>query len=449
MANTDEIDEIAVQAYIYAYPLLLMELTRQSGTNVTAPIDSCAPMNQFAHLRTFPDATFKSVVRPNADTLYSSAWLDLSQEPMVLSVPETDRYYMMPMLDMWTDVVAAPGTRTTGNGAGNFAIIAPDWEGTLPENVQPIRLTTNLGWIGGRTQTNGTDDYEHVGAIQDQYKLTPLSQWGTPYDPPTSLPPGTCDTSVAPPDQVAAMDAETYFTLFAELLKQNAPHAIDWSIVQQLQKIGIVVGEDFDFASLEPEIQSALEASVTQGYDAIINKIESGDYVNGWKIAREFKGTYGGAYLQRAYVDFKGLGVNSPEDAIYPFSPVYQPGSPYTGSNNYVLHFDADELPPVEAFWSVTMYNSGGYFIDNPIDRYAIGDHDALQYNSDGSLDLYIQHDSPGTDKESNWLPAPADEFNVVMRLYWPSFEIMTGEWNPPPIKLVSMTLEKDKYLLD
>ena len=231
IANTEEIDEIAVQAYIYAYPLVLMELTRQAATNVTAPIDSCAPMNQFAHLREFPDVSFKVVNRPNVDTLYSSAWLDVSSEPLVLSVPETDRYYLMPILDMWTDVVATPGSRTTGEGAGNFAIVGPDWEGTLPNDVQPISLTTNIGWILGRTQTNGTADYDHVNQIQDQYTLTPLSQWGTnPVLPhqytltplsqwgtnpvlPPSLSEETCDTSIETLDLIADMDAETYFTL--------------------------------------------------------------------------------------------------------------------------------------------------------------------------------------------------------------------------------------------
>jgi len=440
MAQTvsDDIADIATQAYIYAYPMVLMEKTRQVGTNVTQPIDSCAPMNQFAHLRAFPDASFRNVVRPNVDTLYSIAWVDLSDEPLVISVPDTDRYYLLPILDMWTDVVAAPGTRTTGNSAGNFVLVGPDWEGALPENLIPITFTTNVGWMVGRTQTNGKDDYEHVWAIQDRYKLTPLSQWLTGAVPPLSAIAETCDESVNPPEQVAAMDADTFFSLFAALLKENPPHLIDWGMVQQLEKIGVVVGEDFNFDELDSKTQAALNAAVTEGLELIASKPLGGEFVNGWNISREFMGTYGAAYWQRANIALIGLGANPPEDAIYPLTLADPDGNPYQGGEDYVLHFDADQLPPVGAFWSVTLYDSDGYLVDNPIDRYALGDRDDLLYNSDGSLDIFVQSASPGELLDSNWLPAPAEgEFNLTMRLYWPSLDVLTGVWNPPPVSIV------------
>ncbi len=439
---SDEIADIATQAYIYAYPLVLMEKTRQASTNVKQPSDTCAPMNQFANVREFPDASFKNVVRPNVDTLYSSAFIDLSNEPLVLSLPDTDRYYLMQSMDMWTDVVAAPGTRTTGNGAGNFVLVGPDWDDdldSLPENLIPIPFTTNLGWIIGRTQTNGSDDYEKVWAIQDQYQLTPLSQWSTGVFFPSGLSEETCDDSVNPPEQVADMDADTFFGLFAELLKQNVPHPIDWGMVQQLEKIGLVVGEDFDFDALDRKTKIALNASVNKGLELIADKPTAGDAVNGWIVAREFKGTYGGSYWQRANAAFKGLGNNSPEDAVYPVTFVDENGEFYEGGNNYVLHFNADELPPVNAFWSVTLYDPDGYLVANSINRYAIGDRDNLDYNADGSLDIYIQSNSPGDSLESNWLPAPDEgEFNLVMRLYWPNLDILTGVWNPPAVSKVS-----------
>ena len=432
--------EIGVQAYIYAYPIVLMEVTRRVFTNVEAPTGNLVPMNQFAHLRAFPDHTFKEVVRPNADTLYSQVWFDVSQEPLVLSVSDTNgRYYMLPMLDMWTDVFAAPGSRTSGTKAANFAIIGPLWKGKLPDGIEPIYSPTSIGWIIGRTQTNGVADYDNVHQIQDGYKITPLSQWGKPYTPPTKVPVNTTwDLKTLPPVQVANMDAESFFELFATLLKDNPPHEADWNIIKQLEQIGILPGKDFKFSQLDEEIQQILAKSVVDAQKMIADKGKRpGESINGWQIAREGMGSYGTSYLQRACIAMIGLGANVPEDAIYPMSLVDGDGNPYNGSNRYVLHFPEDQLPPVNGFWSLTMYDSEGYFIDNPINRYAIGDRDQLEFNRDGSLDIYIQQDSPGKEQESNWLPAPADNFNLIMRLYWPKTEIITGEWNPPAVNVV------------
>lgn len=226
--SSDRNYDIGVDAYIYAYPMMLMEITRRVSTNVEAPTGNLAPMNQFAHLRGFPDSSFKEVVRPNVDTLYSIVWFNVSEEPLILSVPDNDRYCMMPMLDWWTEVFAVPGTRTSGKKAGNFAIFGPDWHGKLPPDIEPIRSPTNIGWIIGRTQTTGAADYENVHRIQDNYKLIPLSKWGTNYEPPAvSEVNPDWDLKTPPPVQVANMDAEDYFELFAELLKDNPPHEID------------------------------------------------------------------------------------------------------------------------------------------------------------------------------------------------------------------------------
>jgi hypothetical protein len=265
----------AEDAYIYGYPLVLMDVTRAKMTNVPHALGMGAPINQFASVKTFPDATFTDVVSPNADTLYTQAWLDLSKEPLVLSVPDTHgRYYLMPMLDAWTNVFASPGKRTTGTGKGNFAITGPGWTGSLPVGVKEIKSPTDMVWVIGRTQANGKADFPAVNAIQAQYKLTPLSEWGKPYT-------------------------------------------------------------------------------------------------------------------------------------------------------------------PVNAFWSITMYNAKQSFVANPLNRFAIGDRDKLKFNPDGSLDIYLQHDSPGKDKESNWLPADAGSFNVALRMYWPKESALSGAWTPPPIKKV------------
>lgn len=429
--------EIGVQAYVYAYPMIMMEITRRVSTNVEAPTGPFAPMNQFAHMRAFPDHTFREVVRPNADTLYSIVWFDVSNEPLVLSVPATERYYMMPMLDMWTDVFAVPGSRTSGTKAANFAIHGPNWQGKLPDGVEPIRSPTSIGWIIGRTQTNGVADYENVHRIQDAYKLTPLGQWGKPYNPPQKSPVNPAwDMKTPPPVQIAKMDAETYFELFATLLKDNPPHEMDWNIVEQLKQIGISRGQNLDFSRLSTDTQKALEKAVADGQKVIAGH-SAGETVNGWAVARAMMGSYGTSYTQRAYVALIGLGANLPEDAIYPMSAVGVDGKPYHGGNRYVLHFDKDQIPPVNAFWSLAMYDSEGYFVENPIDRYSIGDRDKLSFNGDGSLDIYIQHETPGDGNQSNWLPAPGDDFNLVIRLYWPRAEILSGAWNPPAIKRV------------
>jgi hypothetical protein len=432
----DRTREIGVEAYIYSYPLVLMEITRRVSTNVETAKGLHAPMNQFAHLRAYPDHSFREVVRPNADTLYSILWYDVLKEPQVLSIAGTGgRYFMLPILDMWTDVIATPGSRTTGTGAADYVIVGPNWQGTPPKDVEVIRSTTNMGWIIGRTQTNGEADYENVHKMQDGYKITPLSQWGKSTKIPEKIPVNTSwDMKTPPPVQVANMSAETYFELFADLLINNPPHELDWNMVKLLEQINIVPGKEFSFSALPPDKQKALEQAMVDAQKLILQK-KTGDFIDGWGVSREIMGNYGTSYLQRAYIALIGLGANVPEDAVYPMSAVDSDGRPFNGSHSYVMHFSKEQLPPVKGFWSLSMYDHEMYFIDNPIRRYAIGDRDKLQFNDDGSLDIYIQHKSPGKDKESNWLPAASGDFDLVLRAYWPMLSVLTGDWNPPPVK--------------
>jgi hypothetical protein len=429
-----QLEDLTIKAYIYAYPLVLMDVSKKVSA------EGFAPINQFANIKAFPTPEFKDVVRPNADTLYSSAWLDLTKEPIILSVPDTQgRYYLMPMLDAWTQVFASPGKRTTGTQSANFAIVGPSFKGRLPAQVKKIQAPTNMVWIIGRTQTNGPSDYDYVHKIQDGFKLTPLSAWGKPYVPPknSNINPSS-DTKVPPVEQVAKMDAVTFFKRFATILKNNPPHPEDRPFIVELRKLGIEPGTSWDVSPrLSAQQIEALNVAVGKAQKQIKARVLNlGVRKNGWSLT-PIIGSYGTHYLDRAAVAFVGLGANLPADAIYPTAFVDGDNVPLDGKNAYVIHFKKDQLPPVNAFWSISMYDENSFFIENPIHRYAIGDRDKLQLNEDGSLDIYVQHDSPGTLKESNWLPAPKGPFNLTSRLYWPESTALKGEWIMPPVQKV------------
>lgn len=431
--------EIGIEAYLYFYPLMSMEVTRRQLTNIEAgKMIGRGPINTFSHMRAFPTAEFKEVVRPNFDTLYSSAWLDVSKEPQILTVPDTGgRYYLLPLLDMWTDVFAAPGSRTSGTTAKHFAIVPQKWNGKLPTGVERIDAPTPFVWIIGRTQTNGAQDYPAVHKIQDGYTLTPLSQWGKAKKaaPKVVIDPNV-DMKTSPLHQVDAMTGETYFTYATSLLKRISPHVTDWSQLARLKQIGIEPGKDLNFKGLAPEVQAALNRAAIDGRKLMTEKLPTlARVVDGWQMNTDTMGVYGNYYLKRAIVAMAGLGANQPEDAIYPMAVGTADGKPADGKNNYVMHFKKEELPPVSAFWSVTMYDDKGFQSANPLNRFAIGNRDQLKFNSDGSLDLYLQNESPGKDKESNWLPAPKGPLGVTMRLYYPKLTALDGRWNPPAIR--------------
>jgi hypothetical protein len=431
-------------AYIYGYPLVLMDVTRAKLTNVSDPQGTgAAPINQFGHIKTFPDATFTDVVSPNADTLYSQSWLDLSKEPVVLSVPDTHgRYYLMPMLDGWTNVFSSPGKRTTGTGKENFVITGPYWSGSLPAGLKEIKAPTNMVWLIGRTQANGKSDFAAVNAIQAQYKLTPLSAFGRPYTPPKEVPTDpNVDVKTSPVEQVAAMDASTFFNRLAKLMKDNPPAAADAPMIAKLASIGVTPGQAFDVNKNGSDAAKAIADGVTEGQKKVIelgHSPQNAKMVNGWATITKDIGSYGTNYDARAGIAWVGLGANIPDDAFYPLARTDSDGNPLNGANKYVVHFDKGQTPPVNAFWSITMYNSKQAFVANALNRFAIGDRDKLKFNPDGSLDIYLQHDSPGKDRESNWLPADAGSFNVALRMYWPKESALTGSWTPPPIKKVS-----------
>ncbi|MGA2837620.1 MAG: DUF1254 domain-containing protein [Acidimicrobiales bacterium] len=415
-----------------------MELTRRQATNIEAgKMPGRGPVNTFVHVRAFPDADFKMVVRPNFDTLYSSAFVDLTAEPVIVSAPDTDgRYYMLPMLDMWTDVFAAPGKRTSGTGVGHWALTRPGWRGELPDGVARIDAPTPYVWIIGRTQTDGPADYPAVHAVQDGYDLSLLSEWGQPSSQAAVTIDDSIDMETPPLDQVNAMSGPDYFALAAELMKLHRPHGTDWSVVERMRRLGLVVGESFDTTTQGPEVAKAVAAAPSVAQQDLAATLSTmAAVVNGWQINTNSIGVYGNFYAKRAIVAMRGLGANPPEDAIYPLLMADGDGNTVVGEHAYVLHFDATELPPVGAFWSVTMYDEHGFQVANELDRYAVGDRDPLRYADDGSLDLYIQHDHPGPEREANWLPAPRGPLGITMRLYAPDQVVLNGAWAPPPLR--------------
>jgi hypothetical protein len=433
----DEAHAIGVDAYLYFYPLITIDVTRKQLTNQEpTPGGIGGPMNRFANVGAFPTADMRVVVRPNFDTLYSSGWLDLTKEPMVVSVPDTGgRYYLLPMLDMWTDVFASPGWRTTGTGAGNFLVTPPGWSGTVPAGFTRIDAPTPYVWIIGRTKTDGPADYDAVHKVQDGYKITPLSQWGkAPVPVEVKIDPSV-DMKTPPKRQVDTMPADKYFAYAAELFKLQPPHITDQPIIARLKRIGFEVGKSLDLDAADPAVKKGLE-SVPQDAQALMAwKLPTlAKVVHGWSMNTDTMGVYGNYYLKRAIVAQLGLGANLPEDAIYPLNLADDTGKPLDGANKYTIHFDKGATPPVEAFWSITLYDPEGFQVANNLNRFAVSSWMPFAYNPDGSLDLYFQNESPGADKEANWLPAPKGSFNLTMRLYAPKSNALTGKWNPPPV---------------
>src|SRR5579863_4590600 len=427
---------IGVQAYLYFYSLITMDLTRKQLTNVVKPAGISAPMNTFANVPAYPTAEMKVVVRPNFDTLYSSAWLDLTKEPVIVSVPDTHgRYYLLPMLDMWTDVFASPGWRTTGTQAGDYAVTPPGWTGSLPAGVVRIDAPTPYVWIIGRIKTDGPTDYAAVNKVQGDLKITPLSRWGKIAEPAAGTVDPSVDMKTPPKITVDTMPAAKFFAYAAEILKLQPPHITDQPIIAQMQRIGIERGKSFDIDKLDPAIKAGLETAPDDAQKLMAWKVASlARVANGWSMNTDTMGVYGNYYLKRAIITQLGLGANLPEDAIYPLNLADEEGKPLDGANAYVLRFEKGATPPVNAFWSVTLYDAQGYQVANSLNRFAVSSWMPFKINPDGSLDLYFQNASPGADKEANWLPAPKGPFNLTMRLYAPKSDALTGKWNPPSV---------------
>lgn len=423
---------IATNAYVYFYPLVTMDVTRNVFSTMKTTDGESGGVNKIQNYRAFPDASFRAVVRPNFDTLYSIAWIDLSDGPVVLAVPPVrDRYFMLELLDMWTDAIAVPGTGTIPIEGQDVVISPPGWSGDVPATALHIMSTTRVLWMIGRTQTNGVSDYPAVHKIQDRVSLKRLD--GEPFS--RNAAPSGVDTKTAPLKQVESMSGGIFFEKAFALLAEHGAHASDWDILQRMNLAGIsansVKSGELD-ELLEQARQNALKMlSQSRTSPAALS--------NGWLLKTDGIGVYGNNYFQRAYIAKIGLGANPPDWAVYPVAVVAADDKPLTGDKRYNIHFTAGELPPVDGFWSITMYDAAGFQIANPIDRYAIGDRDQLVMNDDGSLDIWIQPKDPGGSRTANWLPSLAQgELGLTMRLYGPREDILSRHWLPPAIKVAN-----------
>ncbi len=429
-----------MESWVYGYPIVLMEVTREVLTAAPAPNSegTAAPINQLAKMPHYVSPDFKNVVRISLNSLWTTGWVDLEKEPVVLSVPDThDRYYVFSLMNMWTDVFGSAGKRTTGTGPGSFLIAGPNWKGTAPSDIkQTFRSPTRYAWVLGQTQANGPDDFAAVNAIQAEYKLTPLSAWGKPYTPSSNVSVDSkVDLKTIPPDQVARMDAGTFLNRLALAMKDNPPYAEDGPALEKLKKLGIEPGKPFDITKVDPEIARGLNKAVKEVQIKLAEDVTKIKNVNGWMQPHDL-GRYGTDYNTRAGIAYLGLGADQQEDTIYPTAYVDGDGNSLDSANEYMMHYEKDQLPPTNATWSVSQYK-GNFYERNVLDRYAIAPWMPLKYNPDGSLDIYLQAESPGKDKESNWLPAPPGKFNLTIRKYWPKEEALNGTYKNPPVKKV------------
>jgi len=443
--SSDELLQIIGESYVYGYPLILMDLTKKVSTNIKTPhpIRPSAPVNQLGHFREFPDHTLTAVVKPNVDTYYSIAWLDLEKEPQVLSMPATDRYYLLPFYDAYSNVFASPGTRTTGTDAQKFLITGPNWTGETPPDLTLIQAPTNTVWMLGRIQVNSPEDgASTVKAIQDGMALAPLNAYNSEDYTPKEGKVNPEYQDIVPVKTIQTLDVNTYLNRVAELMIHNPPKAADSTIVRKMAKIGLVPGQPFHISTDNLILRTKLNQLPKFIHKKLKTRRAQPDtslMTNGWMVVKEGIGTYGEDYLRRAYIDFIGLGANIPEDAVYPNCTRDINGDPLDAATKYRIHFDADQLPPVNAFWSLTAYNSDEFLVKNDLNRFALGDRDDLKYNEDGSLDLYVQSDAPEDEYLQNWLPIPQEgPFYLTMRLYWPKEEVLNGDWNIPFVVPVS-----------
>ena len=425
--------QIAEEAFTYGLPLVLVDLTRRqmlhAWANTPPPVGQKG-MNEFFHLPRFPDHTITTTVRPNVDTFYSNAFLDLSGGPIELSLPNTgSRYHMMQLMDAYTNVFGAPGTRTTGNTGGTFVIAGPGWTGTAD-----YRSSTNYVWVLGRTLVYNQADTQTAYALMQQYRLTrltPDSAFAEESGPDISM---TDDVNKV----VAEMPIDVFFNYLNHLMVINPPTAADRrnGIVQRMARIGVAPGAVFnlaDFSSAEQALMLDIPRKLIVSLASEQQYLQS---VNGWNSTMaEGMGNYGTNYKFRASIAVPLLAANLPDDAVYFSRELDETGAPLNGSQKYILRFATSQTPPVNenAFWSLTLYE-GNYLSENTIGRYAVGDRSNLVENADGSIEIYIQHTNPGVDKENNWLPAPAGNFNLTLRAYIPKPQLLDGSWKIPQI---------------
>jgi len=433
----------ATDSYIFGYPLVLMDLTLRVMTNFSRICPAGAPINQFLHGNHFDEAFPSDLSQNNVDMICSSAWIDLSDEPVILSLPEMGkRFHTLQMLDAWTNIFASIGTRNTGNSKTYFAITGPSWRGSLPLGLRQIKSPTNLALLVGRIQVHDGADCSLVRKLQTHYKLAPLSAWDKTYFPPDTLPiDRTLDMTTPATTQVARMDGTAFFLRLMDLMKRNPPPMPDKEILSSLLALGVTSGDMAFFD--HPDSANVIRAGVERAR-AILESAENSGVltVNGWRFSTN-TGRYGSDYLRRAAASQSGISTSILEDAVCFRTGIDADGHKLTGKCAYVLHFLPKKTPPVKAFWSLAVCGEAEPVQGNPASRLSISGHGPLVLNHDGSLDIYIQHGPPNGVPKMNWLPTPRNEFDLILRLYWPKTDVWEGRWVLPAVHLVSEKLAR------
>ena len=416
-SETDEnIWETVEDAYVYAFPLVLMDATETSATNTEEVVNKKAPVNQFIHSVALADAQFRTVVTPNVDTIYSQVWYDLSEEPMVYELPKTDRFCKVQVLDGWTNTAAVL------DKAGAYAITLSTWEGKLPEGVTRIDVPTSMAWSITRIVLSGEEDLPNVYAIQGKMKLMPLSDYisGDTYEPPRGS--YSEENDYIPVDKVLSMDPITFFNKANELMVKNSPAAADKEMLEKIAVVNIGPGMEFDTSVLTGDVAENWKTMLTEIQLKLIKEGQKFSKKLGqWDYFGEPIGDFNTEYAYRALVALAGLGANTVEVALYPKIEQDADGNTLTGEKSYILHFESYPQVLEGGFWSVTAYGDDDFLIDNPINRYCINDRSGLQANDDGSVDVILSEDAP--QNTINWLPVGALEVSICLcvsiRLIW------------------------------
>lgn len=418
--------ELVSEAYTYAFPLVIMDATKTLSTNAETPVTGRAPVNQFIHAQKLADAQFRTVVTPNVDTIYTQAWIDLSDEPVVYVMPKADRFFNVQILDAWTNTV------TVLKEPGTYVFALPDWEGDLPDDMIRVDIPTATAWFIARIVLSGQEDLPNVYEIQQKMEMVPLSayQQGDEYEAPRGT--YSAENEFVPVEKVLSMDPKTFFDTANALMLTNPPADDDAEILERLAEINVGPGMTFDI--------SLLGEDVAQRWTQMLQELRatltasSADYavqLGQWKYFGSPIGDFGTEYTYRAMVALAGLGANTVDVAVYPKTDVDDTGAALTGETTYVMHFET--LPPTMdgGFWSVTVYGGDDFLIDNPIDRYCINDRTDVRLNEDGSLDVILSREQP--EDPTNWLPVSGDAFHLYMRIYTPDMDALE-HWQPPVI---------------
>jgi hypothetical protein len=432
---------LGVQAYIWGYPMVVMQKSRDAMTKGgDAPVTPdqfnesgllFAPVNQVANAWSMLGPSFSAVQSANSDTQYSVTWFDASEEPYILHLPDAKgRYYTYQFIDAWTNNFHYASTRTMGSQEQSYALVAPGWKGKLPEDVIPVDCPTPTGFIIGRWFVADQSDVAAVNVIQKQVTMTPLSSYGTPYSPPK--------VEVVPAKAYSGDLA--FFEQLGDVLVINGAPAGDAGLLGLIKNVGLTTDHGFDPSALSAGEKKALGQAIKDGESVLAAKAaDMGEEVNGWQLSPVLDEYFGNSYLFRAAVGYQAMFVNTPIEAYYPAVYHDADGNVLDGTTGkYTITFPKGKTPPVGAFWSVTMYDAKKrLMVENPINRYKIGSADELKADADGSVTIHIQTDSPGEDKESNWLPAPKEPFYMLLRMYLPKIEVLNGQYAIPAVEPV------------